>query len=335
MLPIAAHALWRRRPAIARNYIGIAVVLGVICALNFGYFRKAYDAFAWHLGHHTMRTGYPGTDSRATALLTPLFGGSILAGRQFVEMDSELRDPPALVRAAKLGSMLIHPLIWLGIAVALGRLILRWRGRGDRELEDRDDPTHGSARRAIFGIALAGLGLLVLLYGRHAHAGGARSTSSARSCSTCSSPGSGSTSSPGSVSAGSRSACTGCRRVHHVWQRAKIHREGYGRAFPRPSLRNQAQVARELNRYADATVLTDVDIYKLHPQSIRTLRLLLPQPAGEARATSGRLVIRYRSGPAGRTAPSSCRTAAGEIPANAFEPLDVTPLPPDWHPAKW
>jgi hypothetical protein len=117
---------------------------------------------------------------------------------------------------------------------------------------------------------------------------------------------------------------------------AKIHREGYGRAFPRPSLRNQVQVARELNRYADASVLTDVDIYKIHPQSIRTLRLLLPRRrANRSRPAAGSSCA---TAPAGReaTAPSKlAELPPGQHPGERFEPLDVTPLPPDWHPAKW
>ena len=96
------------------------------------------------------------------------------------------------------------------------------------------------------------------------------------------------------------------------------------------------QVARELNRYTDETVLTDVQLFKSHPQSIRSLRLLMPPKPGETPTTSGRLMIRHTSGPTGTDSRIELiELEPGTPPPFEADVLDVTPLPRDWQPAKW
>lgn len=336
LLPILAHALWRQRPALARAYVGIAVILGVTFALNYAYAREAYYAVRWQLEHRTMRDSYPGQErqSRAASTLKPLLGGVILSGDAFAANDSRLAEPRKVVRAARIASLVAYPLIWLGIVVASVYLVRRRRGTllpGD----DDADPTLPAARRAVFGIALAGLVLQMLLYGVMRM--------------------------PvfpqyffGTFVLHVLFAWIGVEALHRVrlhWaaiavygvsvayitvaSMTHVHRVGYARDTYRPSLANLVQVARELNRYADQTVMTDVHVLKAHPQSIRTLRLLLP-PAGQPQTTSGRLIVRHRSGPTGDDSVIELAELAPDdpIPPNT-EPLDVTPLPPNWHPAGW
>ena len=95
-------------------------------------------------------------------------------------------------------------------------------------------------------------------------------------------------------------------------------------------------MAKELNRYSDAAVMTDVQLFKSHPQAIRALRLLFPPPPGQPRVASGKLVITHTTGPGGTD--SRIMLTEGQ-PDEGFssraETLDVTPLPPEWQPAKW
>jgi hypothetical protein len=322
VLPVVGHLLWRRRPALARHYIGIAVILGVALALNAGYFKRFRDAFVWQAKHGVLTGGYPGTQSRLTSMLTPLRGGAILSGYRFAELDSRLAEHPRLVRAAQIGSTVVYPLIWAGIIVC-GITLLR-PGRSDR------------ARQAIAGILLAGLGVQIGLYGMMRmppepqyffgtfilHALLAWMAVDAL----------------GRIRLGWLAIALYGLSVAYITIASThyIHRVGYARNTFRPSLKNQVEVARALNRYADEKVMTDVVLYQSHPQAIRSLRLLIPPEPGQAQTTSGRLLIRHSTGPFG----NDSLIELAEAPPGAelgpgFQPLDVTPLPPEWQPVAW
>jgi hypothetical protein len=335
LAPILAHMVWRYPRALAKHYAGIAIILGVTFALNFSYFREAYYAVRWQLDHHTMRSSYPGQEeaSRGASLFKPLLGGTILGGQMYAERDSRLVERPQVVRLAEMASGLSYPLIWLGIVAMIVRLCRRGRDPDDKE---QHDPALAKTQRTIFAITLAGLVLQMLLYGVMRMPALPQYFF-------------------GTLILHVLFAWVGVealRRVKLSWaaivlygagcayltfaSAEYVHRVGYARNTYRPSLADQVQVARELNRYTDETVLTDVQLYKSHPQSIRSLRLLMPPKPGEPQTTSGRLMIRHTSGPTGHDS----RIELFEIPPETPRPfdaeeLDVTPLPPDWHPAKW
>jgi hypothetical protein len=339
LAPIFAHMVWRYPRALARHYAGIAIILGVTFALNYSYFREAYYAIRWQLDHHTLRSSYPGQEqaSRTSSLFKPLLGGTILGGQMYAERDSRLVERPQLVRIAEIASMVSYPLIWLGILTMIVRLCRRGRDPDD---EDQHDPALAKTQRTIFAIALAGLVLQMLLYGVMRMPALPQYFF-------------------GTLVLHVLFAWVGVdalRRARLDWvaillygagcayimlaSADYIHRVGYARGTFRPSLANQVQIARELNRYTDTTVLTDVQLYREspngHPQAMRTLRLLMPPKPGQAQITSGRLIIRYRSGPSGPdSAIELAELAPGESPPPTAEPLDVTPLPPNWTPAKW
>lgn len=338
--PIAMHMLWRHRPALWRRRVGIAVILLVTLVLNGAYIRTAAKAVVERFGP-SVRQGYPGEKvSRAQAVLTPFLGGTLLGGRQYAEVDSHLRGPRQLVGAAKLGASLVHPLIWLGIGVAGVRWLRRRRGTGDDELDDPADPTLREARRAVFGIALAGLALLVVLYGVmrvppfpqyffgtfplfvvFAWVG---VDALAR------------------VRLGSLAVVVHGLSVGYITlaSMAQIHREGYDRdditdtRMERPTLANQVRVARDLNRYSDARVMTDVLMYQKYGQSLRALRLLVPPDPGTVQTHSGQLVIRNRAGPTGRDSVIELSQATRETKTPRWKPMDVAPLPAGWEPGR-
>lgn len=336
--PIAVHMLWRHRTALWRRRVGIAVILLVTLVLNGAYIRTAAKAVVERFGP-SVRQGYPGGKvSRAQAVLTPFLGGTLLGGRQYAEIDSHLRGPWQLVAVAKLGSSLVHPLIWLGIGAAGVRWLRRRRGAGDAELDDPADPTLREARRAVFGIALAGLAMLVVLYSVMRMPPfpqyffgtfplfvvfawvGVDALSRVR--------------------LGSLAVVVYGLSVGYITlaSRAQIHREGYDRddttdtRMERPTLANQLRVARELNRYSDTRVMTDVVLYQKHGQSLRALRLLIPPDPGTVQTHSGQLVIRTRAGPTGRDSVIELSQATRETKTPRWKPMDVTPLPAGWEP---
>jgi hypothetical protein len=335
LAPILMHVLWRYPRALAKHYAGIAIILGVTFALNFAYFREAYYAVAWQLDHHTMRSAYPGQEkaTRSGSLLKPLLGGTILGGEVYARDDSRLVERPQLVRIAQIASNLSYPLIWLGIVAMIVRLCRRGRDPDD---EDQHDASLAKTQRTIFAIALAGLVLQMLLYGVMRMPALPQYFF-------------------GTLILHILFAWVGVealRRVRLNWvalvlygvgcayltfaSAEYIHRVGYARHTYRPSLADQVTVARELNRYADEAVLTDVQLFKSHPQSIRSLRLLLPPKPGEAQTTSGRLMVRHSSGPTGNDSRIELieLEPGTPLPFDA-EVLEVTPLPKDWQPAKW
>jgi hypothetical protein len=338
LTPIGLHMLWTQRPALARHYVGVALILGIVFALNFGYFKRAYDAASWARHEGVLKKGYPGNNkSKAESMLNAFRGGSMLEGSRFAARDSQLRNPPWLVAAAQAGSRTVYVLIWVGILVAAVRLILRITSRPDGEDDDLDDPTLRSARRALFGIALTGVLLQMLIcgvmrippepqyyfgtFGIHVLLAWIAVDAMARffrlDWAII------------AVYGVSVAYITIASLIH-------VHHVGYARGTFRPALSNQVQVARGLNRYADPTVYTDVQMYQAFPQAIRSLRLfILPEP-GKAQLPGKQLLIRNRTGLAGTDcAVELVELSPGETLDARFEPLDVTPLPPDWQPSKW
>ncbi len=335
MLPIAGHMAWNHRSALGKHYIGIAVIFGIAVALNAGYARHAYYALEWQVKHGVIEKGYPGTTSRAKSLLTPLLGGAILSGYDFAATDSQLVEHPTVVRAAQFGSSVVYPLVWLGIGVAGVRFLRHRRGAIDGERDDPHDPTLAGARRAVFGIALIGLVLLSLLYGLMRMPAFPQYFF-------------------GTFILYVMLAWIGIdflSRIRVGWAAIAIygvsvayitiasanhiHRVGYARGTYRPSLAEQVRIAKALNRYSDQTALTDVQLLKSHPQALRALRLLIPPTPGQSQTTSGRLVITHTSGPSGTDSALTLTEATQDADfTNRAAPLDVTPLPPEWQPAK-
>lgn len=339
--PVAGHLLWRHRPGLWRHRVGVAAILAVTLALNAAYIAAASKAVVERFAG-SVRAGYPRPEEDkshwAESLLTPFRGGALLGGYHYAEIDSRLRGPPQVVGIAKLGSSIVYPLIWLGIGVAAVRVLRRRRGADDGELHDRADPTLREARRAVFGIALAGLGLLLLLYGLmrmppypqyffgtfvlHALFAwiGVDALSRTRL---------------GGVATAVYGLSVGYITLASMWQ---IHHEGYDRdditdrRMERPTLANQAAVARQLNRYSNRQVLTDVLLYQKYGQSLRCLRLLIPPEPGATQSRNDGLVIRNRAGPTGRDSVIELSQADAETGTARWKPIDVTPLPAKWEP---
>jgi hypothetical protein len=330
--------LWKHPRALAKHYVGIAVILGIVLALNWGYFMRAYYAASWQAHHGTLAKGYPGNpQSRLESMLNAFRGGSMLEGSRFAYRDAQMKEPAKVLWIAQAGSRLAYPLIWLGMAIAAVRVILRLMEKIDTEADDPDDPTLISARRAMFGIALAGLimhialcGVMRLVSEPQYYFGtlGLQILFAWIAIDTLAR-----FYRLDWVAIGIYGVCSAYITVAGTMY---IHRVGYGRGTFRPSLSNQVHVAKDLNRYANPTVYTDVLMYQAYPQAIRSLRLLLPPERDQNQIAGKTVLIRNRSGPDGTDcAIELIEATPGQEIVKRFEPLDVTPLPPDWQPAKW
>jgi hypothetical protein len=340
LAPILIHMAWKHYRALARHYIGVAVILGVVGALNFGYFKQAYYATTWQVQHKQNQKGYPGNPkSRWESALNAFRGGSMLEGSRFAARDAQIKDNPTITRLASAGSRLAYALIWAGMAVALVRLVLRILRKNDGETSDDYDDTLATARRAMSGIALGGLVIHLAMCGTMRLVAEPQYYF-------------------GTLGLQILFAWIAVDALARLWRldwavigvyglcsayltiagTIYIHRVGYARGTFRPHLSNQIQVALELNRYASPKVYTDVQMYQAFPQAIRTLRLLMPPARDVTQFTGKTLLIRNRSGPAGTDCDIELvEVKLGEAIDPRFEPLDVDPLPPEWvpPPSQW
>lgn len=315
---IAGAVLWHARDALRRHHRAVLLVLGAVCALNAGYLVFTISALVERLGG-AIRSGYPEGQPRALALLAPLLGGNLLSESGFGGKVAPAEHLPAFWRLAAGASLLVHPLIWSGLVVAAGQAFRRWPARNEEVSQ---------ARVIISQVALATLGLQALIFGLMrvpaepqyffgtfaVHAllawfavDGLRWKQVGRGL--------------GLAFALGVAALT-------IGGMIAIHQHGYAPEPARVPLQNQVEIARALNRFPDATVLTDVPFYQQYPQALRTLRLLIPARPGEMQPVSGKRVI--------RRVPGTARLELADLQDAALTPgsvsVSVTGLPKDWQP---
>ena len=326
--PIFGWLGWRHRTALWRDRRALAVLGAVVFALHAAYLFQATGQLFARLGG-SLEKGYPHGGSRAESALAPLLGGRLLCGADYLESLARPAALPALQAAARWSARLIYPLIWLGMALSAGRVwrMLRDLRKAGSALENF------SLRDRVTAIALAGLLGQALLCGlmripalpqyffgtfvlhalmawfavealRRWRAGAL----------------------PGVLYAAGGAVLT-------VSAMDAIHTHGFEE--PRwPTLGNDVEVARELNRFTDTTVQTDVVVLQKNPQILRTLRLLLPPAPGAAQRESGRLSIAFvhdsTSVPYEKIQLTERAPGASDMPKSL--PLDVTPLPKNWVP---
>ena len=344
-VPIAGHTAWTLcRGAFAMGaWRTIAFAAGIVFVLNAAYLLDLAVAIIQQLGG-AVSAGYPGTSSRVVAMFSPLLSGRLFEAANYAEANGTVRDSAQIFEVAALVSWVIYPLIWTGIIISGKRAVVQlaeWRQL--RRLGEGSDQSQFSSlgvtgtRDLVLALAFVGLVLQVLLFGLMRIPAepqyffgtaalhilfawiGVDALKRVRLCTAVISI--------YGVSVASITLLEMCR----------VHEFGHNRLpLPgRPTLRNQIEVARELNRYSDATVWTDVPLFEQYPQSLRSLRLLLPPPPQAEQRQSNRLLIRYQSGPHGRDS----RVELLEVAPGADWPpaatrVDVTPLPRGWEPSR-
>ena len=328
-VPIFGWLGWRHREALWRDRRALAVLGAVVFALHAAYLFQATGQLFARLGG-SLEKGYPHGGSRAASALAPLLGGRLLCGADYLESLARPAALPALQAAAQWSARLIYPLIWLGLALSAGRVWRMFRGLRKAGSAVENLPL----RERVTAVALAGLLGQALLCGLMRipalpqyffgtfvlHALMAWFAVEALSRWRA------------GVLPGVLYAAGGA--VLTVGAMLVIHAHGFEK--PRwPTLGNDVEVVRDLNRFTDTTVQTDVAVLQKNPQILRALRLLIPSAPGTTRRESGRLLITHPGlYSAGRIVSEEILIPAGQTfqPPPNSQPLDVTPLPKNWVP---
>jgi len=351
--PIGLHMLWRHWRSLLRQWPAVVIPTAIVLVLNWQYIQHVRKEIREiRQGNTVVADQYPDgvveAAPRLKSILAPFLSGRILSGYKYVD-GGFASDAPGdvIIRAGKLGSHLIYPLIWIGTVVAVWQ-IMRRSGRGEPQ-------SATSARRAIAFIALGSALFQMLVFGVKkipiepqyffgtfvAHVllawfavdwltryrlGGASIA----------------------VYGLSVAAIT----LGSIWLDSVRPLTGSPRAA-RPEilpLGMQVEGARSLNGWADAQVVTDVEFYQRFPHAMRSLRLLMPPASPAALHTSGRLVLTFGDGPDGPgtrlvvvDAGDASRsgdllfvqrpfTLRGGFPWPRAAVLNVRPLPNGWLP---
>ena len=327
-VPILGWLGWRHRSALWRDRRALAVLGAIVFALHAAYLFQATGQLVARLGG-SLEKGYPHGGSRAASALAPLLGGRLLGGADYLETLARPAAFPTLQAAAQWSARLIYPLIWLGIALSAGRVWRMWREVRSAQGSWENFPF----RDCVSAVALAGLLGQALLCGAmripalpqyffgtfvlHALMAWFAVEALGRWRAGAL---------PGVLYAAGGTVLT-------VSAMLVIHDHGFEE--PRwPTLGNDVEVVRELNRFTDTTVQTDVTVLQKNPQILRTLRLLLPPAPGAAQRESGRLSISFlhdsTSVPYEKIQLTERAPEAHALPISL--PLDVTPLPKNWVP---
>jgi len=297
---------WQHRATLWRDFRALCIVGAVVLLLNGFYFAQFAGQLFMRLGG-SMQKGYPGGGSRFASALAPLLGGRLLCGADYLQNLARLSAPDWLHAVAQGCALLIYPLAWLGIGVAVRSA---WRITGEQ-----------SVRQSVALVLLAALGWQALLFGAmripaapqyffgtfplHVLAAWL-AVEALRKWRL------------GTVLGGLYAI--GCAFLT-LEAAISIHHYGFEKPLW-PTLSTSVNIARELNRYSDTTVLTDSAVYQKAPQALRALRLLLPPPSDATPNASGRLLITN----------TVAELAPGAEPPPGSQSIEITPLPKDWVP---
>lgn len=344
---IAGHLIWRHFRALPRHWIGLLCVVAVITALNGTYVWNTADVVISG-ARDLVKAGHAAHIPLDHAIFGPLMGGQLFAGDEFVKLMSHLRGPSLLVSTARIISLALVPLVWIGIAWSLWELFSR-RLVTACNTNDIDVDSFETTRRSVIAICLATMALQLILFGilrippwpqycfgtfpihvlfawMGIEAIGRSGSFLAKWLSRRSAARDRAGMIWQAAAIGIWAIAIGYITLSSMWQ---IHRQGWDRDAMSPKLSNQIDVARALTRYSDASVMTPVWLYHSYPHAMRGLTLILPpDPAAPRRRSPHGLVIRYRHPQNPRDSEIELIEihAPSDIPAGSHE-LDVTPLP--------
>ena len=305
-LALLGSLAWQHRAALRRDLRALCIAGAVVLLLNGFYFAQFSGQLFMRFGG-SMQKGYPGGSSHFASALAPLLGGRLLSGADYLQNLARLSAPEWLHAAAQGCALLIYPLAWLGIGVAVRSA---WRTTREQ-----------SVRQSVASVLLVTLGLQALLFGAmripvapqyffgtfplHVLAAWL-AVEALRKWRL------------GTVLGGLYAIGSAFLTLEAA---VSIHHYGFEK--PRwPTLSTSVNIAHELNRYADTTALTNSAVYKKSPQALRTLRLLLPPASSTMPEVSGRLLITN----------TVTELATDTEPPPGSQPIEITPLPKDWVP---
>jgi hypothetical protein len=300
-LIFAGHLLWTHRSALRRYWPAVAGVILLILLLNARYLNYAVRAVYNH-AENSVEAGHPDRPSRWVAASGALLGGRLFSTQEF-PVQSLKPWPAWLIIALVISGSLSVPLVWIGFISAVS---IRFR-------REAADPLRYAFACLIVASFTLHAGYLLLLnipprpyylfggFGPNVLAAGygLRVLSQIRCA--------------GIVVAMLILGCGGIT-LGTQWL---VHKSGWPAGTMSPTLDEQIALAQALNRYADTTALSDVDVYTRHDriEALWSLRRLYPPTMPDRR--SGQLWIGYRGGGSGRI---ELRDAPpGPLPPNAKE----------------
>jgi hypothetical protein len=321
---IIGHLLLRRRQALRRHWLGIALMVGAILAFNGLYIWDTTIEISRNF-LSLLRVGPTSKVPVINALLGSFMGGRLLEGSLFATATSHLRGPAWLIETAKTVSGMILPLIWAGIGLCAWRV---YKARGSRSIDMRDQPlnTATATLDEVIGIALAGLAMQILMFGvlrvpgsRYYFFGtfpfhvlfawiAIDALKRVR------------------LRAVAIAAWGTSLAIITVGSMLQVHRTGWANS---PSLSNQIEVAQALNHYSDTMVMNSIPLYREYPHAIQALRLIYPPDPAQRTSTSRHgLLIRYQPAFRGRDNRIELVEihSLADVPTGATS-LKVTPLP--------
>ena len=371
-VPIGAYLLWRHRADFRADRAAMWRAGAVLFILHFLYLGALVGVIHWKLTHGEVNLQYALKSERWLSALAPLLGGNLLTGFDYAqtvarpdgpdvpdwlvtvvaEMFSRVGvevsradGPDWLVMLAMWSSRLIYPIIWLGIAAAGLRIIpflppyavserivrimtkLRilpfLRSLRVRSSEPARDivPLLMLACLAVQFVIFAGLRIPPgpqYFFGTFAlHAFFAFYGIEALGKVRLAVP-------VGAVLLAANAFIT-------VGGMTTVHTRGY-EAPGWPTMANCLGAARQLNRYADEVVLTDVKLLQDYPQPIKTLRLLVPPEPGP-KPRNRHLLLSYKRKDGKQTG----EFVVTELARDEKRPpgavlVDMSAIPQDWQP---
>lgn len=331
-IPILGFLLWKHRGAMRSDARGMLWTAGAFLALHAKYFIIGFGALMYRLQHAPV-TAYPDGQERLKTALAPLLGGNLFNGHHGALPDA----PPWLGEAAAWCSMLIYPLIWLGILFALARLPRIFRSLRAREpLAARDTmSTLGLVclvvQAALYGVLRIPSGPQYFFgtFALHAFFAwlGVTALRDIR-------PLRGAAVLPGVL------YLVACALITIG---SAIYNHQHALDKPAwPTMKNAAQVVRALNQYEELGAWSDINYgsdiekhkinFKKFPQILRTIRLLIPPDGTPQRRSEGGLFITFRRENGVQTGEMIVQELGKEKPPEGAYYFNVAPLPKQWDP---
>jgi hypothetical protein len=312
-LVILGHALWRHWPALRRHWPLLTCAIVVLVILHARYLAYAGSAVYRQLGN-SLQTGHPSHISRGAAMMGSLLGGRLISTSEFNESPLSINQTTSTHIFAVLGCAGIV-LVWIGIGTAIHQTLVR------RERQGGDDVLRTMLRLVLAGVVVQGFYFALLrvpprpyylfgMFGLNALAAWVGTETLARLRLRTA------TLIVYALALASFSLGT-------LWL---VHRDGWPANQISPTLNEQIDLAKSLNRYSDREAWTNVSTYRDHEviNALWTLRLLYPRLADEQTRESGRLLIRYKRDDAGA---ETGRIELVELSIDAAPPPNAMRIP--------
>lgn len=320
---IVLYLLWKKRAALWQDRKALGIVGAVLLAFHAAYIPRAIGAIFWRFSHGAPAV-YPGQGSRLISALAPFLGGHLLDGTAYAEnVVTPLKKIFPWVHEAEWLSHAIYLLLWLGIGLCVWRT---WT-----LLRRKTNATEWSPRDEISVVLAVCVILQVLLFAALRIPPGAQyffGVFAAQACLAWLA-----VDLPRWRLVGlALGVAFGLGSFYLNQSTAYTSHVAYYNSSDWLSLKECVEVTHSLNQFSNPTAETDSTFLHRSPQTLRTLRLLIPPSADKPQKKSVGLVIwqvRWNSDGVGLNVTE--RREGYHLPPG-FQTIEVTPLPKDWVP---